>query len=248
MSQTKGRIQTDYDTLQSDANAGDRKAFDDVVKNSLKPDMVFFADQFKSVRQGLKKLNMTADQSKKLGASYKSLRGTRKTCETATKTVYFEKVGQDMQTWIRTWMDNSDKVIGRMQNQGYDTRTLSTIVSQAQGNLGKLDTALSSGNADTIQQTMQDIRGEHLHVWARFHGNRLKLYAGRLHSKDVNGTYTTQISQAENRVDEALRLAEVGHKYDEAEFQTVVGDLKSAQDIISETAKSMTHKGKDKGD
>lgn len=219
----------DMAALKTASENRDRAAYNTALK-----ELTTDAKDIVSVyMEALKQLKGAQRQS--LKTDFVALKDAKTDCLAGTS-VDLGKAQSEYVTW---WLTHAKNISGNLKAKGMETTKLDGIVAEAGNKLTQLDNAVATGNDKTVQETTAKLKAEHLHLWARFHIERLRILTNAMSGKAMEKGITVDVTAITALLNAAEEKVKVGQPYSEGEFQQVKETLKDAAAKMRELFKKL---------
>lgn len=224
-------LEGDMETLGEYADAGDRLGFNSFVIGTLREDLrnatIYLKDAKKELFKG--------GGAQEAHDYFVSVVQDRAECIQGVALDFAQ--GEEIE--IEKRLEAMNQTIGKLRNKSVDTSEMEDIYAQGMENFQELQDAIDTGNASTIYDTVQQIRGEHLHIWARFHIAKVRAILDTVDEEAIAKGYGDDVDEINGLLDHAAGLAAEGRPYNPGEFDHVKDDLKDAHELTRELIKNL---------
>lgn len=219
----------DMAALKTASENGDRTAYNAALKE-LGTDAKDIVSVYKEALKQIK-----GPQRQSLKKEFAALKTTRAECLAGTSV----DLGTAQSEYVSWWLMHAKNISGNLKAKGMDTAKLDAIALEAENKLTELDAAVATGNDKTVQETTAKLKAEHLHLWARFHIERMRMLTNAMSGKAMEKGITADVSAITAVLNTAEEKVKVGQPYSEGEFQQVKETLKDAAAKMRELFKKL---------
>lgn len=227
------KLQDDLITLGAFAANGDRLGFNEYVRGTLKEDLRDAVLYLKDVRKEL----VSRNHSGKPPAIeyFNQVVGERSACIQAAALAF----AQGDLANIEARVEKMDKVIENLRNKGVNTNAMEEIAAQAHANLDAYTNAVASGSGENVIDTLNGIREQHLHLWARFHMEKLKAILASVQDEAIAKGYQGDVDSINALLTDVESKTAPGRPYDPGEVEQVKGWLVQATQELRDLIKNV---------
>ncbi|MBI5133585.1 MAG: hypothetical protein HZA83_02630, partial [Thaumarchaeota archaeon] len=201
----------DLAALKTAADAGDRQAYNTALKE-LGDDLKEVGTYYVEVVHGL-----SAEDKKQLRGEYKAIQDKRTACVRAASL----DLGAAQRDYISAWVDKGQNITDRLRARGLEVSKLDEIVSAARERHAKIADAVATGNGTVVNEKVKELRGEHLHLWARFHVERMRAILDALKDRAAEKGLSAEFDEIVDLLNRANDKVQEGQPYNEGEFKEV---------------------------
>jgi hypothetical protein len=228
-------VTADLNDLKDLRDTGNKSAFDTYVENVFRPDFQNLTQQLNSVKSQWKSYNLSNESYTAFKKGLKDAQSQYANCTSDKEdkmTIVLEKHYTHAEN---KWQDMTDK----MDKKNISTENMTVVIEELQARLEKLQDAIKSGNKTLIEQTLKEIRDEHLHLWARFHAARLEGYMKKMEPLTNKYGKSEQMKTMKKQLEDVSKYVSPGKKYDKGDFDKVWEGLSNTSKDMRDTAKEM---------
>lgn len=215
-------LNNDLANLKSAADSGDRSAYNSVLhalSNDMKENVRVYKELFH---------DLSGPERKEFRNEFVAER--KNLAECIRKSSF--SLGEAQSNYVRAWIKNGKNITDGLENKGLDVTNLTRILNEAEGKFKKLEGALTTGNGTEVEDTAKEIRAEHLHLWARFHIERLRLLLSAVYTTALEKNYSAEVEEITGLLNSANDKVKVGEQYTEGDLVQVRELLKSASEKL----------------
>lgn len=224
-------LETGLSTLKTYANKGDKQGFAEFLRGTLK-------ENLKNATTYLRSLRAQWIQSGKAIETreyFNTVKSTRVACVHNAKSVLMNAQIER----IHSRIDKLKNITDRLSNKSVDTSGMKEILGEAQTNLDRMKEAAETENATIISKTIEELRGQHLHIWARFHAEKISAILKSVEHSAIENGYQGDVDSIKSRLDDIAEATQVGVKYTPDVFEQVKNDLKESANLLRELIKKL---------
>jgi phenolic acid decarboxylase len=222
-------VKSDLEALKAAADAGNRSKFNVALKeiaNDLKKNVITYRKLLAGLKWSPKKQfvdDFLAAKKKMTDCFQNASVG----------------LGKAQREYVNAWIENAKNVTQRLENKGLNMSGLKEIIGEAKEKLAKLDEAIATGNGTVVHEAANEIRGEHLHLWARFHVERMSILLQAISSRAIERGLSADVEEIKSLLESAREKIMVGKAYENGEFEEIEKSLKSAAEKLRELFKKI---------
>lgn len=219
--------------LKSAADAGDVAAFRDALA-ALHEDAKEAIKKYREVRESLKGPE-NKDLRKELREAFVNERQAMADCVGDSSI----GLGRAHLEWLKAWRERAHNVSNRLSGKKMYTAELESIIAEGDEQIESLQDAVDSGNGSRVAEVEREVRERYLHIWARFHIERLRILLRALEERAIEKGYQEDVDAIAALLDGAAGKVKVGEPYNDGEFETVRSAIKDAASQLRELFKKI---------
>jgi hypothetical protein len=236
LSSLQGQLATDMAALKSAADAANAQDFHQLLTGAIKDDLAAMTGRLKEIRQGMAGVGRNGSQARQcIVAAFKTSREEFGAC----KDNAVLEDGRTTLAWFNMWRGRWQEVITNMSGKNLSTSQMQSILGEADASAQSMQSAIDSGNPETVRSTAKSLREQHLHLWARFSIARVQSYLDALEPYANQYGMQGKVSEIRGLLSSASSLAQSGRAYSDGEWKTAWDTIKSAGQKTNELMKAI---------
>jgi hypothetical protein len=171
----KDTLENDKDDLKDIYDEKNLTEFNNFLNETLHPDFIETSNDLREFKKEYKTYIAEDDRIEFRDA----LTALKTEYDDCTNTKYSE-MSKLMDKYYKHKSGMWDQIIKSMNQRNLSTENMTQIREQLQLRLQDLEDAMNSGNQTQLREQLQQMKDEHLQLWAKFHSGRLNSYLNRI--------------------------------------------------------------------
>lgn len=218
----KAQLASDMQILDSAANRAEAGNFHVVITGAINNDLVNIVNRIIALRQ------TERGKDSQVRACFRdAFKQSRDEFSSCTDSAVVTE-GQAAVAWFRKWNDHWNEVITNMSNDNMSVSGMQIVASDAQSLLHSAQSAVDTGDPDTIRQEARNTGTLYLHLWARFSIARINSYLDALEPYAQQYGMMDRVTEIRNELASASALAQANRPYSQGEWETTWNTINDA--------------------
>jgi len=237
ISSDKDKLLSDMNSLQAIKDDPGKQAsdFSAFVSSTLRKDMNQATADIKNVKKNFRSYNLTNDTV----ASYKNDLtaeiNTYRSCSENTQVSNGNVILKYYQTTETNWA----QTIIQMGQKNVSITDVSAIDQEMKDAIQQLQTAINSNNGTAVQNAVQSISEERLHLFARFNIARINAYIIKVDPLAQQYNMSDSIDGLRQKFDNIGNLVAPGYKYAQGDMNNVWSTIKNVSKSLTDISKNI---------